>query len=141
MPEIPITSTIPSRASIVPIERCMGRMESGIAGTGTPVLNLPPAPSRSKCTCQEPEAISQSEPVKKAGSAAEGCMASELGGCFAASPVSGIGVMRMELIAAPELRTSTVATPGMTLGVRMVTNSLYGPALTSSKTSLLPTWA
>ena len=49
-----------------------------------------------------------------------------------ASPVSGVGVMRMELIAAPELRTSIVATPGITLGVRMVTKSLYGPAFTSS---------
>ena len=76
--------------------------------------------------------MSQSEPVKKAGSAAEGFMASELGGCFEASPVSGVGVMRMELTAAPELRTSIVATPGITLGVRMVTKSLYGPAFTCS---------
>ena len=44
----------------------------------------------------------------------------------------------MELTAAPELRTSIVATPGITLGVRMVTNSLYGPAFTCSYTSLLP---
>ncbi len=103
-----------------------------MAGTGTLARALPAAPSRSKWTCQEPAAISQREPVKKAGSSAEGRMASELGGCFAASPVSGVGVIWMDLTGAPELRTSIVATPGMTLGVRMVTKSLYGPAFTSS---------
>ncbi len=103
-----------------------------MAGTGTLLLALPAAPSTSKWTSQEPEAINHSDPVKKAGSAAEGCMASELGGCFEASPVSGVGVMRMELTGAPELRTSIAATPGMTFGVRMVTKSLYAPAFTSS---------
>src|ERR1700677_4175527 len=102
MPTSPIASRIPNSASATPSDRCMGRMESGTAGTGTPLLVLPAAPSRSKCTCQEPGAISQSEPVKKAGSSAEAVMASELGGCLAASPVSGVGVMRMELTAAPE---------------------------------------
>jgi hypothetical protein len=103
-----------------------------MAETGTLVLALPAAPSISKRTCHDPEAISQSDPVKKAGSAAEGCIASAVGGCFEASPVSGVGVIRKELTFAPELRTSIVATPGITLGVRMVTKSLYGPALTSS---------
>ena len=107
-------------------------MESGIAGTGILVLTFPAAPSRSKCTSHEPEAISQSEPVKKAGSAVEACIASELGGCFEASPVSGVGVMRMDVTGAPELLTSMLATPGMTFGVRIVTKSLYGPALTCS---------
>ena len=84
------------QGEMIPRGRCMGRIERGIAGTGTLVLALPAAPSISKWTCHEPEAINQSDPVKKAGSAAEGCMASELGGCFAASPVSGVGVTRME---------------------------------------------
>ena len=76
--------------------------------------------------------MSQSDPVKKAGSATEGVMASAVGGCLEASPVNGVGVTLMERTGAPELRTSIAATPGMTLGVRMVTNSLYGPAFTSS---------
>ena len=48
-------------------------------------------------------------------------MGSEVGGCFDASPVMGRGVMWMPLTGAPLERTSTVATPGMTVGMRMVT--------------------
>ncbi len=48
-------------------------------------------------------------------------MGSDVGGCFEASPVIGSGVMRMPFTFFPLERTSTVATPGMTVGVRMVT--------------------
>ncbi len=43
------------------------------------------------------------------------------GGCFDASPVSGSGVMRRESIGAPTDRTSIEATPGITVGMRMMT--------------------
>jgi hypothetical protein len=60
-------------------------------------------------------------PVKKAGSAVERVIGSDVGGCFEASPVIGSGVMWMLLTFEPLDRTSTVATPGMTVGMRMVT--------------------
>ena len=40
MPTIPTTSRMPSNASVMPMGRCMGRMESGIAGTGTLAAGL-----------------------------------------------------------------------------------------------------
>jgi hypothetical protein len=72
----------------------------------------------------------QSEPVKNAGSLLETFIASGVGGCFEASPVSGSGVIVRLRIGAPLDRTSTVATPGITSGVRIVTKSLYGPTMT-----------
>ncbi len=71
-----------------------------MAGTGTLAWAVPAGPSAVKRTCQEPEAISQSEPVKKAGSAVERCMASAVGGWVAASPVRGVGVMLRALTVA-----------------------------------------
>ncbi len=65
--------------------------------------------------------MSQSEPVKNAGSTSDAFIGSEAGGCFEASPISGIGVIRMAWTAAPELLTSIVATPGITVGGRIVT--------------------
>ena len=90
----------------------------------------PAAPSILKRTCHEPDAIIQSEPVKKLGSLLEDFIVSGVGGCFDASPVRGRGVMVMFRMGAPLDRTSSAATPGMTSGVRTVTNSLYGPAET-----------
>src|ERR1700744_2878238 len=121
IPAIPTTSTTPSTASKIPSGRSMGKTDKGMAATGTLVLAFPALPSISKWTCHDPEAISQRDPVKKAGSAVEDFIASELGGCFEASPVNGVGVMLMDRTAAPELRTSIAATPGITLGGRMVT--------------------
>ena len=60
-------------------------------------------------------------PVKKAGSVGERVIGSDVGGCFEASPVIGSGVMWMPLTFAPLDRTSRVATPGITVGMRMVT--------------------
>ncbi len=96
---------------------------SAIAGTGTLAVAPPLGPMACKRTCQEPEAISQSEPVKNAGSSAERFIGSGVGGCRDASPVSGIGVIDRALSAGPATRTSTVATPGTTVGGRTVTKN------------------
>ena len=95
-----------------------------MAATGTLASAAPALPVTSKRTCQDPCAIIQTEPVKNAESSADRFMTSGVGGCFEASPVSGIGVMRRLSTGEPVLRASIVATPGITLGMRIVTNSL-----------------
>src|SRR6202012_3981915 len=138
---MPSISTRPSTASNIPRGRCIGKIDNGTAGTGTLAAALPAAPSTANRTCHDSEVINHSDPVKNAGSAPDRTSASELGGCFDASPVSGVGGTAIESTTAPEQRTSIPAPPGMTLGGRIVTNSLYGPASTCSKTSLFPTCA
>ena len=69
-----------------------------------------------------------------------------MGGCFEASPVSGMGAISTpETVGAfgaePSVRASISATPGIASGGRTVTNSRYGPALPSAYTSGLPTCA
>lgn len=71
-------------------------------------------------------------------------MVSGVGGWREASPVRRVGAMVMELSLAPDgvvARTSTVAMPGRTMGMRTVMKSWWGPAWICSKTSLEPTWA
>ena len=121
--------------------RCIRKTLSAIAATGTLAVAGPPAPSAWRRTCQEPGAISQSEPVKKFASIAERCMASGVGGYLEAAPVSGTGVTLSWRMTGPRVRTSTMAMPGTTVGGRIVTKNLYGPAVSCSKTSLEPTCA
>jgi hypothetical protein len=102
----------------------------GTAGTGTLAVAAPLAPTILKRTCHDPEAMIQREPVKNAGSLLDAFIASAVGGCFEASPVSGRGVTVSEWIGTPLDRTSNWATPGITSGVRTVTNSLYCPTST-----------
>ena len=63
------------------------------AGTGTESWPFPLAPSAVTRTCQEPEVIIQSDPVKNCGSSFERCARSGTGANFAPGPVSGVGTM------------------------------------------------
>jgi hypothetical protein len=108
----------------VPSPRCIFSVDRATAATGTATVCSPASPEIPNLTCQEPEAIIHRLPVKNAGSAPERAIGSEAGGCFEASPVIGRGVMWMLLIFAPLDRTSTLATPGMTVGVRIVMYNL-----------------
>ena len=68
-------------------------------------------------------------------------MASGVGGCFEASPVSNKGVIVSDVTGAPMLRTSTVATPGTTSGVRTVTKEFvraYGQSFEDILVSNMP---
>ena len=93
-----------------------------------------------KRTCHEPEDISQTAPLKWRASFGSRCIAFIAGAKRAASPVSGNDATRTA-VASLAVSTSSDATPGMTVGGRIVTNNSYGPALTRWYTSLLPTCA
>ncbi len=75
----------------MPSPCCILRVDSATAGTGTDVVCVPPSPAMSNRTSQEPEAIIQRLPANEAGSAEERDIGSDVGGCFAASPVIGRG--------------------------------------------------
>ena len=121
MPAMLMTRNRPRIPRIVPRPRCIFSVERATAGTGTEVVCSPPSPLIWNRTSHEPEAISQRLPVKNVGSAVDLAIESAVGGCLEASPVMGRGVILMLLIFAPLDRTSMVATPGITVGMRMVT--------------------
>ena len=103
------------------MERSIRSMASATAGTGTLAEPFPAAPFAAMATFHDPGAMSHTAPVKKLGSDDERFSASDVGGCLLASPTMGTGVMRSASGAAPETRTSTTATPGITSGGRTVT--------------------
>src|SRR5262249_3385472 len=72
--------------SSTPNPACIGIVFRAAAGTGTAIVPEPASPTASTRTCQEPEAISQSLPLKNCGSSFEGNSTSGGGGYFEPSP-------------------------------------------------------
>ena len=108
--------------SAAPSPQSIAFVLNAIAATGTDNCPSPASPSTWIRTCHDPVTISHSAPWKNCGSSLLRCATSAVGGCFAASPVNGSGVIRTSRIPGEAARISTSATPGIAAGGRTVTN-------------------
>ncbi len=134
-------STVISANSNVPSPVVIASVVCATAGTGTPSTPSPRAPCAVIRTCSEPRSISHELAVKNCGSAGARSAGSAVGGRSLPGPVSRSGWTSIDATSGDDARISICATPGMTLGMRIVTNSSYGPAWPSKNTSGLPTCA
>ena len=112
IPTIPSKRKIPKTPSSVPRLLCIVCVAMAVAGNGMDNVPVPRFPLTTKRTCHEPAAIIQRCPAKNWASFDGFSIMSATGGCFAASPVKGTGVMAILPTPGVSVRTSISATPG-----------------------------